>query len=370
MDRKIVLGKRECIFIIVNVLCAKIFLNFPRKAAEDVGTAGWMLMIYISVIALLFYFIITKLYKGFHQMDLLDIGEGLAGNIGRIFVGILSITFFIYITSVVLREFAENMKTVTFVNSPISFILGLFIISMVIGAYLGLEAIAWIHIFIVPVIFVGYITLVAGIIPQTDFTNLLPLFGTGYKDIFLNGIPKISILSELLLIFFLVPYIKLDKNFKTIGYTAIITSSIFLISSSMIYISSTPYPIALESFLPIFQISRVISFGRFFQRIESLYLVIWASSGLLYLTTNFYFITHIFKKSFRLKYQRPLVIPFAVIIFCLSLIPQNLTTAVTMEVDYFRSYSWMIAFLFVLVLLIAAVIKKRYKERGKLEKNN
>jgi hypothetical protein len=64
---------------------------------------------------------------------------------------------------------------------------------------------------------------------------------------------------------------------------------------------------------------RLINYGRFFQRVEAMFMLIWAAAALLYLSTVFYFILHIIQKTFKLKYYKPLIIPFAILILNLSL---------------------------------------------------
>jgi hypothetical protein len=124
-----------------------------------------------------------------------------------------------------------------------------------------------------------------------------------------------------------------------------------------------PYPHNREYFLPIYQLARIIHFGRFFQRLESAFLFIWAASALLYLSSAFFFIVYIFKKTFKLAYYRPLIVPFALIIFSLSLIPENVMHTVTLDTEYFGNISWLIAFGFTISLLVVARIVKKKTER-------
>lgn len=364
MKNEIVFGRWESVTLLINMICTKIFLNFPRVAAETAGTASWILLVYDSIIVFVLFFIISKLYSRFEGKDLLDIGEHAAGNAGRIITGALILVFLIFITAVVLREFSEDMKIITFTVSPISFVTMLFLIGMVVGAYFGLEAIVRFHAIAVPFIAIGYLIIVVAVLPMSDITNLLPILGSGPSNIFGKGFFKISFFSEILLLFLIVPFIKTDKNFRKIGYTTLGISAFYLIISAPVYLAVVPYPTATESFLPIYQLARLINYGRFFQRVESLFVVIWAAAALLYLSSGFYFIVHVFKKTFRLEYHQPLIIPFAVIIFTLSLLPQNLLQAVEMETKQFRTYSWIVAFGFSIILLLAARIKKGKVKKG------
>ena len=366
MENRIVFGRWEAVTLLINMICTKVFLNFPRSVAEVAGTASWILVIYVSILVFCLFFVISRLYKRFEGKDLLDIGEHVGGSFGRIVTGTVVLAFLMSFTSIILREFAEDMKIIAFTLSPVSFVTMFFLICMAVGAYFGIEAIVRFHAIAVPVIAAGYLIIVIAVLPFTNFTNLLPILGTGPVDIFGKGIVRISVFSEFLVLFLIVPFIRTDKNFKKIGFASLGFSTFFLLTSASVYIAAIPYPTALESFLPIYQMARLINYGRFFQRVESLFMVVWATAALLYLTASFYFVVYIFRKTFKLQYHRPLILPFAVIIFTLSLLPPNLVSAVELETTFLRRLSWIVTFAAtILLLLIARAVKRKSKKEAK-----
>lgn len=369
MDKKITFGKWEATFIIVNLICTKIFLNFPRFMAETAGTAGWLLAIYLSVLAFIAFFIIVKLYKPFEGKDLLDIGEYIGGNAGRIIVGTIVLGFSLYIVSVILREFSEDMKIIGLTVSPLSFVMFFFLIGIIVSSYIGVEGIARYSVIAVPIISVGFLLILVGASAYVDFTNILPLFGNGTNAILGKGFFKISVFSELLFLFILIPFIKTHKNFKAVGYLSIGISSVFLTLGAFVYTAVFSYPTSTESFLPIYQLSRLINYGRFFQRVESFFVIIWATAAFVYLSISFFIILYVFKKTFKLKYHRPLILPFAILTYTISLMPQGLQQAISLETKYFRNISWVITFVItILLLLVARVVWKRRKKREEFKK--
>jgi spore germination protein (amino acid permease) len=365
MKKKIVFGNWEVVTILINVICAKIFMNFPRTAVEQGGTASWIFTLYISLLAFLGFFIIQRLYKPMEGKDLTDIGEYIGGAIGRITVGSIVMFFLIYITAVYLRTFSENMKVVALTNSPLSFVELFFLVCMITGGYLGLESIARFHAIAVPVIATGFLIILAGVSNQMDLSQVLPVLGDGVFKIFGSGALRVSIFAELLLLFLLAPFIKNHENMKLSGYWALGFSSFFLFVSSLVYISTFGPRVALDRFIPIFQIARLINYGRFFQRVESVFVVIWAAASLLYVTVNFYFILYTFKKTFKLEYNKPLIFPFAVLMMTLSFLPPNLLSASMLEVVYFRNWAWTVTFGMTTILLVIAGFRKKHIEKHK-----
>jgi len=367
MKNEIVFGRWESFCFLISMIGARVFLNFPRTVAEVAGTTGWIMVIYTTILVLIVFFLITRLYEPFEGKDLIDISEMALGGIGRIIVGIILLAYILLSLPIFLREFAEDMKTISYVMSPISFILILLILGTVIAAYFGLEAIVRTAAIFVPVIIVGFLIIFAGVIPYFNFNNLFPIFGNGWSNIAISGISQMSIFSPVIWLFFITPYIKTNKNLKVVGYSTLGSAGLAFVTSALVYILVYPYPVALENFLPLFHLARLINIGRFFQRIESMFVFIWAAGALLHLSSGFYLLVHIFRKIFKLKYQKPLIIPLAILIFNLSLLPSNLMEVITLESRIIGEYSWIFGFgIPVLVLLIS---RTRKKAKGAVKSN-
>lgn len=362
MQNRICFGRWEAVTLLINLICTKIFLYFARMTVEDAGTAGWILTIYISLISLILYIILIRFLGRFEGKDLIDIAEFVGGKPVKMIAGlVVTITLF-YLAATVLREFSEDMKVVALPSSPISYIMMIFIAGIIAGSFLGIESIMRYHAIIVPVIASGFLLILLGVIPKMDLTNVLPILGNGAYELFGIGFFKVSAFGELLILFLLPPFLGSHKNVKTVGYAAIGFSSFFLIAGSLAYILTFPYPSNLESILPIYQLSRLIYLGRFFQRIEAIFVFIWAMAAFIYLTAVFYFMVYTFAKTAGLKYMRPLILPFGIMVFSAAFIPPNLMTVVSMNTQFFSKTAWLVTFVFTGVILIAANLRKHAKK--------
>jgi spore germination protein (amino acid permease) len=364
MNNKISFGKWEAVTLLINLICTKNFLYYTRMTVEDAGTAGWILSMYISLLALIMYILIIKLFKKFEGRDILDIAEISGGKPLKIVTGLIVTSILFFLSAAVLREFSEEMKVVSLPASPLSYIMFFFIIGVILGSLLGIETIVRFHAIIVPVIATGFIAILLGVIPQMDFTNLLPVLGNGSYALFGKGFFRVSVFAELLVLFLLPPFLKDYKNVRTVGYIAIGSSSVFFISGSLAYILTFPYPSNLESFLPIYQMARLINLGRFFQRIESVFVFIWAMAAFIYLTAVFYFMVYTFAKTAGLKYVRPLILPFAVMVFSAAFIPRNLISVINLKTQFFSKNAWLVTFVFTGLIMIIANLRQHVKKEG------
>lgn len=366
MEGKVILGKREVISLQLILICNQLILGFPGIMSNSVGNAGWIMTIYVSIIALCLFLIISKFYSAFEGKDLLDIGEFVGGNIVRVIVGLMVTIDCAFIISIKLREFTEHIKILSFTKSPVTFIMLFFTLGMIISVHFGIESLTRSASIALPIISIGIIIVVAGSIKNFEFSNLMPIFGKGPYDIFVGGLPRVSIYSGLISLFFIPPFMGEYKNIRKIGITVIILSGLILTLGVLAYLLVFPYPISANNVLPFFELSRILEYGRFFQRIESVFLLIWTLSGLLYLSCGLFFIVYIFSKTFKLKYYRPLIIPFTLIMFAISLIPESLMEVMYIDNKIIRSYGWLVPFGMTFVLLAIARLVKR-KKRGRVK---
>ena len=371
MSQKIKIGSYETSCLILNMVSYKVILMYPRNVAEYAGNAGWMVTLLGAFLVLILFLIQNKLYKKFSGQDILDVSEKALGEPGRIITGLLLISYFLIIVSVILREFVEDFKVISLSTTPTSFITILFCVGMIIGAYLGLESIARIHALVVPVIAIAFLLVLALSIPKFDIDNLTPWLGLGPKKIFENdAFHFISSYSEIIVLFLIVPFLKKKNEFGTIGRYSLIACGFILLVGTLSYMLTYQYPISTEYFLPLYTLSRSIRFSRFFTRIESAFILIWASSAFLFLSSCLYFVVYLFQKAFGLKYKKPLILPFAVLIFTFSMIPESLSVTIQIQTEFYRKYAWILTILLPIILLSIASARNKSAKNKEIKLND
>lgn len=345
--------------VIILLLSNQISMNYTRFAIESAHTAGWLLSIYITLLAAVGFFLISKLGVRFPGKDLMDICEEVGGRVLKTIVGIIILTSLLFIVPVTLRQFAEFMKEISFFVSPLSFVTVFLIAGMVAACYAGLEPIIKVTSVLVPIINIVLFGGLVSILPYFDINRMFPVLGKGAMSIFIGGIPKISVFFELIVLLFLAPYIKPAKNFRKIGFASISFTGINMILASIIIGCVADYHIAMEEFLSEYVMARQLNIGRFFERGEAVFIPLWVFSALLYISILFYFIIVIFTRLLNLPYYKPFIFSFAILLLNLSFIPGGLESAIMLDTHYFRNTAGIITFLIPTIILAIAKIRKK-----------
>ena len=357
------IGKFEAIALIIIVSMNQIFLNLSNIIIVNTGTSSWINIIVISTIAVVFCLLISKLFKPFPAHDIVDISEFLGKKTLKYIIGILYILFFIFISAVVLRYLTNSLKLIYFEKSPITFLLILFLIPVVFALRLGIKPISRVNLLFVPIVLISMIIIffstVGDFVPQRIF----PILGFGANETFLIGLNNIFTFSAFAYLYFLIPLLKNPEDFKKVALSSIIISAIYIFLSVICLIMMFPFISFTDEMLSIYLLTRLIEFGKFFQRVDAIFVLIWILSAFSFLAITIEFANRILKKLLNLKTHKELSYSICAIIFSLALAFANFSTIKFMQNDVLRYFVIALVFCISLIILILANLKLK-KEKS------
>lgn len=353
-----VIGSWECIATLGCISIIPVMLATPAVSANDFGTASFLHSIYAAITAGLFLFIIFNLYSKFKNKDILDVSEFAGGKLTKYLTGFLAIFYLMLSSVVTLSEFNENIRNILFPHAPAAYISSLFVLAIFVGTFVGLKGIIRTSSLIAPVIITGFIAMFISLLGKIDLTNFTPILGNGAKTFFIDGAFRIGRYESFLLILLLGP------NIKNLGKTA--TKSFFMVTfiiliSLFLIFGIIPYPSVTENYFALFEVSRLVSYGRFIQRVESIFILVWLVATFIYLSLGVTLIVHIMKKLFNITYYRRLIPSVTILLLSASLLLSSYVDIV----NYRRILSVYIApiliFLYPFIVLLIATIKQKKK---------
>ena len=360
------LGTWETVATSGCISLVPILLTIPTLAVESFGTAAFAHNIYTTILALVVLSVIFHLYRNFSNMDIIDLYEYVGGKPLQIFGGILVILYLVTLVTLTFGEFTLSIQNIVFPDAPQEYIAILFCIAMIISSLAGMRGIFRTGSLIAPLIISGIALMFISLFENVDPTNFTPIFGNGIENFFWQGPLRISRYEGVFLIFLLIPYI---KNYKKVGYSAFTISAVLILSTVFLLTGILHYPSITENFLPMFELTRLISFGRFIQRVESIFVLLSLLATFVYLSLGVSFSSIISKKIFNLQDHKRLIPLFTIIIASTSIILNSFEIVTNIREFVFLYVSPSVIYISPIILLIIANIKRRIQCKKLISQN-
>lgn len=352
------LGHQEIIVLLTIIMTSRIFLGLPRIMATIGGTASWLVVTLAAVGAFLGFLILDALMSRFPGLDLIQISRRLIGGFTPLF-GLVFFLFFLAITALVTRQFAETFVVGILPRTPIGVIGGFLLVLLVLASYLGLETISRLAILYAPYLLLFLLLVYLLVLPNANLLNLTPIWGKGLGKMILPSLGKSSVYADLVLLGFFAPALREPSRRRAVGLAALGSTSLIFILTAMVFTLVFDYPGTTQVYFPIYQLARLISIAEFFQRAEAVFIFLWFFAAVIALSAAFYASAYIFCRIFSLTTHRPILFPLAVLVYALSLLPDSFAEAVRLDADILRMYGWLPAFLLPAFLFGVAVIRHR-----------
>jgi spore germination protein KB len=317
-------GTMELFSIVTIVQSITLFYNLPNLLAERAQTGAWLLQIFTNIFGFLLFIPIYLLLKKFPGESIIDIAHKLMGNIGRTLVGFVLGGYYFYTFVHYLRVFGDAVISSALLATPLYAILLLAILPPILIAYLGLESLTRIALIFAPFIGVGLFLLVVLALPDVNFDALYPLLGVSLLEHGKNALQLAPVVHGTLFLAIWAPYFRKEKGMFSLVVVVFALTMIIATTVVMLTELDFPYPGCKIIPLPIYQIARLIYFGRFIQRVEALVLIMAILTTLLHICTMFSTCVLAFAQSWKLTDWRPIIFPLAVTGFALAFIAHDL----------------------------------------------
>ncbi len=307
------LENRSFCFVVINLLIFRIFSRIPTLFSNFSGSGAALSAAFSGAIAFGVIFLIITLFKKHHFLNLSDAFFAVFGKIGGLLACAIAALCLFVSAGVTLSELSYLAKAISFPTAPFWFVLLFFAVSAALGSISGGYPLARTHTVFVPIIVFGLVLLIVSTILRGDTARLLPILGNGPEAVFGKGLSGTVMYADLIIFFLLIPP-KATKSFPQKKFLAasaigILLSVLFVFALNL---SVSPSVISGDSF-PFYLVMKEVYYGRFFQRIDCLMLLISSLSGMLYLSLNaaaFSRLAGVFFKSRRQKLVAPFYMAF------------------------------------------------------------
>lgn len=366
MKNKELIGSYGSIALITTLIFTKALISAPAFYIAQSASAGWMEVLMSGLIEIFILLMVMKLMSLLGKGDIIDISERIFGRGSRTIVGIISCIVILISTSAVLRTFAELIRSTLNKKMNYEVILLCVVPVAILVGHIGIKALSSLNGLILPLVIISVAIIILINRFGFSFSNLFPFCGPGFDNVLSNAALRNSTFFEIGIILFLRPYLGENIAIKKIGFTALTLSIALITGVTFFYQLTIPYEAANSFATPLYQMSRMIKSGTFFQRIEPINVFIWSGVMYVYIGTGIWLITDILQKAFSLSSSKPTSFVVTLIAVTVALIPGS-------EASVEKIYDWILTYAYIaypiaptIFLSIAFVIYKIRKRRAKV----
>ena len=359
MDNLQKIGKIEAIGLSLAVLSNNIIFNMTSIIFNSCGSGSWLSVIYLSIISLIFMFIILALYKLFPNYDLLDISKYLGGNFLKYIISLLYIIFIMSFSVICIRYYANDLHVIYFPNYSFLFLILIVFVPIVVSTRIGLKAVYGTNLFVIPITILSFFLVFAISIRDFSLQKLFPILGYGAKNLFIPQSMNLFAFNIIGYMYIWPPFLKNIKDFKKLSIFTLIICSLYFLLTILALTMTFAYGFNADESFSLYIIARFATLGRFFQRIDAIFFFIWILAFLSFLSFNIYLITYIMKKGFELSNSSELIYSVSAILIGCSLAFRNVATVSSFTKNFFKPFTFILIFCISFLILLIANFKKR-----------
>jgi len=349
------IGPSEASAIPTVLLCLNAL--FAGSLAADYGlNACWLVLLIAGGLTFVGIFFSAQLMNYYPDKSIVEVSRVVLGPIPGFLVGIIFLNLFLLGSVLFLRLETDRILTVYLPNTPEFAMSGALVIAGIIGAYIGLEALARTAKILIIFIIISIILPLIMAYNFWNWNNLFPLGGSGLVEITEGGLSMSGMYVEIIILAVIYPSIKIASP-RALWYPPLLTGVLVNTLVALFSLLIFSIPALNETIYPVVQSARLIYLGRFIQRIDIFFAFFWMIAITLKFTFLFYATNVLLTRLLKLPYRKPFLIPLGIIVSSLSFIPNNIIESLHLISDIAWRWNGLLVFSLMLFMLLVHYLK-------------
>jgi spore germination protein KB len=287
---------------------------------------------------------------------------------GKLLGGLINLyyLFFFFILCCLVLSDVYYFGKITMPETPGYIFIIFFLVPAIYAVKLGVENIARLSEFTIPILAISYCLLFTLVLPKMDFENLVPIMSDGIKPVLGGALPNMNFpYGQMLPIAFYYKYTTSDSKgnkFIKYGFWAVLGATILLTFRSIVSITTFDESTLKTLTFPPFSSIRLIEVGDVLERLDALLLAIFYGTTFLKFVITYYVICQIISDQFQAGSPKDFALPVAILIgVSMPFLIPRFDIIIQSILPYF--FSSLPLFIPIPLLLYATIkIKKRIKK--------
>lgn len=327
----------------------------------------WMSMLIALILAIPIAIIYGSILNDHPDKDIFQILEYIFGKLIGKTIGFLYTFYFFHLGAICIRNMTEFVQITSFPETP-QYVTALFV--GILAIYIlkaGLEVIARVNKFIIPlIIFIISITLVM-VVPKANINNFLPLLEDGWSPVLKGSFSKFSFpLGETVVFLALLNTVNKKNKARKIYVKGILIGGMILFTAIIRNILVMGFPSLTLSIFPSYDAVSLIDIGRFIRGVEIIIAINITFAGFikvaLCLLASCIGITRIFN----FTDYKLLAAPMGLLMMSVSFILYDSTMHMIEWLDIYKYYALPFQVILPIIIMVFGKLKKNKKSKSLL----
>jgi spore germination protein KB len=286
-------------------------------------TAAWMLALLSGLLAALSIWPVAAVLRRFPGRTIIEIADMTLGRGAAVAAGLLLAGSLSFIGGMILRETSEMAITAAYPHTPqtvatVTILLGAVYVAWGNGAHL-----VRLTRILLPMLLGSVLLVVVFNVAWGRMSHLLPLWGPGIPTL-LAGVPSLaSFYAPLALLSLLADGVS-DRQ-KAVWWLpgAALASGLVTCLQALVLSIIYPYPLGNSFTFPFHVAARLVLGGRFFERVEAVWLFMWVGSTVVLSGALLYGSSLAVAQAFRMPRHTMAVPALAVVVLTVAFFSRN-----------------------------------------------
>lgn len=355
-------ARQFMIFVMMFTVGGNILVT-PSLLAGAVKQDAWIAAILGISLSLFLIWLYCSLGSRFPNKTLVQYSEEILGKwMGKV-ISLLFLSSFILLSAIILREIGDFMTIQVMPETPMTAFHVVFLLLVIAGTRMGIEPVARAAEIFLPWVVMLYLIVVVFVAPQLKIENIQPIFEHGAKSIFAATYPFFGLVFlELYILLMLFPSVNRRTKAKKAYFLGTLLGGFLMLVFILLSVLVIGPEQVERQVYPSYVLAKKINVADFFQRLEVVVAGSWFLTLFFKLTICFYATALGLSQMLKLKDYRFLTYPLALILLPLSLIiGKNKVHLNWIGANVWPTYTLLLGFLFPLLLLTIAGIRKKVK---------
>ncbi|MDF2928689.1 MAG: Spore germination protein [Anaerospora sp.] len=324
------MGTAEGMAIVFLLTFPTTFLTTPAVLINEAGALGWLAALIhggISLLSLLAVLFVCKHVPG----NLFEVCEQLLGSVVAWIIALYYALAFSVNYILMLRQYAENTLLTALPMTEFSFVILAYSLVVGIVVAFSLEGMARAGYILMPFIAVTLLIVFILLNPFYEIYRLAPWLSMGLGTTLFTGAKFAGINFGVVAIAIVASSFQNSRTRWQVALFGLGLSTVLRAVVVFFYTLLFGVTVGREKMLPFFEMVRLVYLGRYVQRLESLFIILWVINGLLDIAFSLYFALYCITYLGKLPTMRPLIPVVTILLAHVAMIPEDV---VSVMMDY------------------------------------